>query len=74
MVKLIFESRDLLDCPAIYNGSCLRNGTEVLANISYNTEATDVIWDFVGLIVLGAAMHLLAFIGIRRYIHSAGYY
>lgn len=73
MENLNFEFQ-ILDCPEANNGSCLRNGTEVLANISYNTESYDVFWDFIGLVALGALMHIVAFIGIRRYIHSAGYY
>lgn len=70
----IFRNFNCLDCSDVYNGSCLRNGTEVLANIYYNTEPYDVLWDFIGLIALGTLMHIVAFIGIRRYIHSAGYY
>lgn len=53
---------------------CLKNGTEVLANISFNTDVGDVVWDFFGLLALGTGMHTLAFIGIRHFIRSAGYY
>lgn len=62
------------ECSETFNGLCLRNGTDVLLSISLNTSLFDVTWDFVGLICLGIGMHILAFTGIRRFIHSAGYY
>lgn len=61
-------------CSDRFEGLCLRNGTEVLMNISFNTRMNDVLWDFLGLIILGTVMHTMAFIGIRRFIQSAGYY
>lgn len=63
-----------LECSTRIEGLCLRNGTEVLTNISFNTNVNDVFWDFVGLIVLATGMHTAAFIGIRHFIQSAGYY
>ncbi|XP_055320622.1 protein brown-like isoform X2 [Sitodiplosis mosellana] len=63
-----------IGCSERFEGLCLRNGTEVLMNISFNTQTNDVFWDFLGLVMLGSVMHTMAFIGIRRFIQSAGYY
>lgn len=63
-----------LECPPKYDGNCLKNGTEVLRSLSYNTHASDVWFDYIGLFVLGLILHIFAYIGIRRNITSVGYY
>lgn len=62
------------ECSSKYSGQCLRNGTDVLKNLSYNTHYVDILWDYIGLIAIAVIMHLLAFTGIRRIIRSVGYY
>lgn len=69
-----FNNRIYLECNDRSNETCLRNGIEVLEQKSYNTNLMGVARDFFGLIALGLFMHILAFIGIRRYVRSAGYY
>lgn len=69
-----FLSTEISVCPIGFDGNCQRNGTEVLLDKSYNTQLIDVLWDYLGLIVLAIIMHLLAFAGIRRIVRSIGYY
>lgn len=62
------------DCPPILNNKCYHNGTEVLDALSYGTTITGVYIDYLGLVCLGLIMHTIAFVGIRRFIRSTGYY
>lgn len=62
------------DCPSKFNGKCLKNGTDVLHSIAFQTELNDVFFDYFGLIILAIFMHGFAFIGIRRNTRNVGYY
>lgn len=68
-----FHFVSILECNA-NNELCLRNGTEVLQQNFYRTDLMSVVFDVIGLLALGIFMHIVAFIGIRRYVRSAGYY
>lgn len=62
------------DCPPKLNNKCFRNGTEVLEAFAYGTTMSRVYFDYFGLVALGLIMHMIAFVGIRRFIRSTGYY
>lgn len=64
----------LADCPSVLNNNCFHNGTEVLDAFSYSTTISGVYFDYFGLVCLGLTMHIIAFLGIRRFIRSTGYY
>lgn len=73
--KLLFFFISQSECPLESSGQqCTRNGIEVLETYSYNTNPSGFVYDFVGLIVLGLVMHVLAFIGVKKQITTVGYY
>lgn len=71
---LFVASSQNTECSPKFEGKCFRNGTDVLRSMSYRTELIDVLYDYVGLVILGLIMHLLAYSFTRRNIRSVGYY
>lgn len=64
-----------VDCsPTPTNEFCVRNGTEVLELLSYNTDNNWVLIDYCGLLAIATVMHIIGYIGVRRMVNKSGYY
>lgn len=65
---------DEIKCFPEDEGNCLHNGTAVLQHFGYGTSQSDIYKDYIYQFILTIILHVLAFLGIRRNVQSAGFY
>lgn len=70
----VFDNGIFSDCAPNYNGSCYKNGTEVLESYSYLVNYNDIWKDYFGLLVLFSVFHFIGFVGVRRMTKKVGFY